>query len=647
MDKVQAISSPAAAPEQLYIAPGGQLSQLQQEHGGNSAVTPLPDADSVVEHKELENAGNTSDQQTKDIESANPSSDSHGAAPAIRVREARGAVISRSIPTSEAQLKELESTNSTLEGKAGLSAPSISSASFLSADTKTAEIINNENSKAEAESLAPTTVEEQSSKDIEKAELGKDANKELAEPKDPNIVDWDGPNDPAKAVNWSKKKKWGTITCLSAMTFITPLASSMFAPGVPDVLSDFKSDNALLGSFVVSVYILGYATGPLAIAPLSELYGRRWLYNSTNVLFVIFTIACAVASSLNMLIGFRFLAGCMGSAMLTMGGGTVADLFKQEERGSAIAIWSLGPLMGPVVGPIAGGFLSQAKGWRWVFWVIAMGAAVVTIACFFVLQESYPVTLLERKARRLRKETGNQSLRSISDSGLSPRALFKRSIIRPAKMLFLSPIVLALSVDMAIVYGYLYLLFTTITEVFESNYGFSQGTVGLTYLGLGIGMFLGLIVFGAVSDYIVKHKSANGAMKPEYRLPPMIPGAFCIPVGLFIYGWTAEKHVFWFVPILGSSLVGLGLLATFMPIQTYLVDAFTIHAASAIAANTVLRSLVGALLPLAGPSMYATLGLGWGNSLLGFIAVGMLPIPWILLKYGERIRTSPRFQVTF
>ncbi len=113
---------------------------------------------------------------------------------------------------------------------------------------------------------------------------------------------------------------------------------------------------------------------------------------------------------------------------------------------------------------------------------------------------------------------------------------------------------------------------------------------------------------------------------------------------MFLYGWTAEKHVFWIVPIIGTGIVGIGLLATFMPIQTYLVDAFTIYAASALAANTVLRSLAGALLPLAGRKMYATLGLGWGNSLLAFIALAMVPIPYIFYVYGERIRKSPRFQ---
>ena len=213
------------------------------------------------------------------------------------------------------------------------------------------------------------------------------------------------------------------------------------------------------------------------------------------------------------------------------------------------------------------------------------------------------------------------------------------------KMLIFSPIVLTLSLYMAVVYGYLYLLFTTITEVYEVQYQFSAGSVGLTYLGIGVGSLIGVITFGIASDRIMKALAKNGEMKAEYRLPPMIPGSFLIPIGLFLYGWSVEKHVFWIVPILGTGGVGLGLLATFMPISTYLVDAFTTYAASALAANTVLRSLIGALLPLAGQKMYATLGYGWGNSLLAFIALVMCPLPVFLYKYGERIRKSPRFQL--
>ena len=208
--------------------------------------------------------------------------------------------------------------------------------------------------------------------------------------------------------------------------------------------------------------------------------------------------------------------------------------------------------------------------------------------------------------------------------------------------------VFTVSCYMGLIYGILYLLFSSLSLVFEDDYGFSQGTVGLTFLGIGIGSMLGLIIFGIISDKILKYLGKkHGGFKPEFRLPPLIPGCFMVPLGLFWYGWTAQTHQHWILPIIGTMFVGLGMLATFMPIQTYLVDAFTIYAASAIAANTVFRSLAGAFLPLAGPKMYATLGLGWGNSLLAFIALAFTPVSWIFLKYGERIRTSERFKVEF
>lgn len=231
------------------------------------------------------------------------------------------------------------------------------------------------------------------------------------------------------------------------------------------------------------------------------------------------------------------------------------------------------------------------------------------------------------------------------------------------------------------IYGYLYLLFTTITEVYEDTYHFSQGIAGLSYLGLGIGMFIGLGGFGATSDRRIK--SANAKLKaagdneseipPEIRLEALVPAAFCIPIGLFWYGWSAEKHIHWIMPIIGTGWLGLGTIGIFvsvlvcpfyfpnnlpikhtnsilrsqMGVQTYLVDCFLQYAASVTAANTIIRSLVGALLPLAGEPLYKKLGLGWGNSLLAFIALAMTPLPLVFLKYGGRLRTSKKFQVDF
>lgn len=137
-------------------------------------------------------------------------------------------------------------------------------------------------------------------------------------------------------------------------------------------MKEFDNSNPELASFVVSVYLLGFAFGPLFLAPLSELYGRLYIYHTCNVFFVVFNIACAVSNSLESLIGFRLLAGIAGSAPLTIGAGSMADMIRQERRGAAMAIWAMGPLFGPVIGPIAGGYLTQDLGWRWCFWVLAI-----------------------------------------------------------------------------------------------------------------------------------------------------------------------------------------------------------------------------------------------------------------------------------
>lgn len=313
-------------------------------------------------------------------------------------------------------------------------------------------------------------------------------------PRDPNIVDWDGEDDPQNPRNWSSKAKMANTSLVIVLTLLTPLASSMFAPGVPQVLADFKTDAPTIAEFVVSIYILGFAVGPLIISPLSEMYGRWPVYVVCNILFFIFTIACAVADSMAQLIVFRFFAGTFGVCPVTLGGATISDLIDQEKRGVAMSLFGMGPLLGPVIGPIAGSYLAAAEGWRWTFWVIAIAYGVCGIAHFFFCRETYAPVLLEKKTKKLRVETNNQELRSALDNGLSSKERLTRAMVRPFKMLFLSPIVGLMAVYAAFVYGILYLLYTTFTFVFEQYYGFSSSNVGLTYLGSGIGMFIGLFV---------------------------------------------------------------------------------------------------------------------------------------------------------
>ena len=245
--------------------------------------------------------------------------------------------------------------------------------------------------------------------------------------------------------------------------------------------------------------------------------------------------------------------------------------------------------------------------------------------------------LLGWKAARLRKETGNAALVSKMDRGLPPRQLFLRAITRPTKLLILSPIVLLLSLLCAFLFGLLFLLFTTFPAVFEEQYQFSAGVSGLSYLGVGIGLAVSLGAFATLSDKL--QKALGDSPKPEGRLKPMMWVMPAVPVGIFWYGWAAEQQTHWIVPIIGTSFFGFGFLWVIMPTQLYLVDVFGPEAAaSALAANVILRLLFAAFIPLAAPSLYADLGLGWGNSVLGFIGVAFLPLPFFFYRYGGWLR---------
>ncbi|EPE09936.1 major facilitator superfamily transporter multidrug resistance [Ophiostoma piceae UAMH 11346] len=461
---------------------------------------------------------------------------------------------------------------------------------------------------------------------------------------DLGIVGWESEADPAMPLNFSPRRKWTIITFLASMTLMTPFASSILAPGITMMDDEFHNDSLTLGSLAVSIYLLGYAVGPLLLAGLSELYGRHIVLNISNAFFCVWQIGCALAPSLNSLIVFRFFAGIGGSACMTLGGACISDLFPIEERGLALSLWTIGPLVGPSVGPIAGAWIAQTIGWRWDFWIVLIPGAINTIVMAVFSTETSHQVLIRRKVNRLAKELGRDDLRSCYEDPNKPRAptrqLLLQGLVRPLKLLFKSPVLFVISLYIAFAYGVLYLLFNTIPMVFQDGYGWSTGITGLVYIPMGLGYCAGLVVFARVSDRTVVRLTKNngGVYEPEMRLVDCVYFACCLPITFFWYGWSADKQVHWIVPVLGLFPYGFAVLGIWQPAQAFVIDGYGQYAASAIAAFTVFRSVVAAFLPLAGPPMYASLGIGWGNSLLGFICIALIPVPLFLYRYGAILR---------
>ncbi|KAF4999679.1 hypothetical protein FDECE_11433 [Fusarium decemcellulare] len=461
----------------------------------------------------------------------------------------------------------------------------------------------------------------------------------------PIIVGWDGPNDPENPKNWSKRRKCINIGLMSLLTIISPLASSMFAPGVPQLMKNFHAHSNELATFVVSIYMFGYAFGLMIFASLSEIFGRLYLYKIGNVFFGLFCIGAALSTSIDMLMVFRFLMGVVGCIPTTVGIGSIIDIVSLEFRGRAVSLWAIGPLLGTVLGPTAGGYLIQHAGWRWVFWFLAILSGVFSIL-MLGMRESYAPVLLQRKAKHLRKTTGNTDFKCELNTGSIESV--KLAAVRPWKFLFATPIVICIAIYVGASNGILSLLIATFSFVYSDQYNFDEGEAGLSFLPAGLGMMAGVLTFGHLSDFLVrrwKRKQEPGSTyKPEIKLTPwlVVPTGLALPIGLITYGWAAEKQLHWIVPMIGVFVFSMGTLGTTNTLHNYLVDAYPKHASTGSASTTVVRSLGGALVPLSGLSLYERLGYGWGNSLLGFLSLMLILIPLILYYFGATFRGESR-----
>ncbi|KAH6665271.1 MSF membrane transporter [Plectosphaerella plurivora] len=453
------------------------------------------------------------------------------------------------------------------------------------------------------------------------------------------LVCFEGPDDPYHPLNWPMRKKVTTTLIYGFVTMTATWASSSFSAGTAQVAQEFHigEQTAVLGT---TLFLIGFGLGPLLWAPMSEVYGRRMAVLPQMFVASCFSFASATSTNFQTLILTRFFGALFASAPVTNTGGVMGDLFSPAHRGIAMAG---GTTLGPIVS--AAFVANPSLGWRWTEYFTGILQAFMLVVAAVLIDESYPPSLLIVKAKRLRHETGNWALHArFEEWDVGFAELARKFLLRPAQLLG-TPICFLIAFYASFVFGILYLNLGSIPIIFGELRGWSSVVATLPFLGLLLGAFAGagINVWNQFVYNAYFHEAGDRAV-PERRLPPMMAGGCLFAAGLFITGWTADpRDAPWIAPVIGLFMTGCGFFMIFQAALNYLVDTFQLYAASAVAANTFLRSCFAAAFPLAVTPLYHNLGVGPGSSIFGGIGCLLIPVPFVFFIYGKRIRASSKW----
>jgi len=449
-----------------------------------------------------------------------------------------------------------------------------------------------------------------------------------------------------KPKNWSFNKKLKHTVLYGILTFAAQLNSTTMSASVfPDLVKEEFGIQREIALLTTALYILGIAFGPMVFAPLSEVYGRKLGVLVPFLISGLFSLACASNYDVAGMMICRFFSGFFAGAPIVSAGGVLADIWEPAERGTFFAIYACFVAGGPSFGPLVASLLmhseTKASAWRIPQYFSGLFTCVLFIISEIIADETYEPLLLSKRAKQMRLNSGNWIIHAKHDEWtLTWEELMKIHIMRPFKML-VTPIVFIIALFASYVYGIFYLMITTMPDAFELTRGWTGTIATLPNIALFGGVLCGCsLQILATKRYAKLFAANNNVALPEERFSLMIFTAWMMPAGIFIFGWTSSRTIHWVVPCIGIWSIGTGFITIFQGSLNYLVDSNPKYSASVIAANTFLRSVFAASFPLFSKQLFVNLGVHWGCSLIGFIALGMLPIPYLFYKYGEKIRSK-------
>ncbi|GMM54200.1 spermine transporter [Maudiozyma humilis] len=437
--------------------------------------------------------------------------------------------------------------------------------------------------------------------------------------------------------NWPTWIRWFYTVILSALVVCAAYGSACITGGLGTVTKKYHV-GLEVAILTCSLMVIGFALGPLIWSPVSDLYGRRVAYFFSMGLYVIFNIPCALAPNIGGLIVCRFLCGVFAAAPLCLVGGSIADMFPASTRGKAIAVFAWAPYAGPCIGPLVTGFITvSTERMDLIFWVNMAFAGVMWIIVALI-PETYAPVILQRRAVRLRKETGNPKIMTEQEAqGITLNEMMKACVVRPLVFAVTEPVLVATCFYVCLIYSLLYAFFFAFPVVFGELYGYKDNYVGLMLIPILIGATFALGFTTWCENRYLKLMSERRPT-PEDRLLGAKIGAPFAAIGLWLLGATAEKHVIWVGPASSGLSFGFGMVLIYYSLNNYIIDCYVQYASSALATKVFLRSAGGAAFPLFTMQMYHKLGLHWASWLLAFICTAMIALPFGFSIWGKELR---------
>ncbi|KAJ5766282.1 uncharacterized protein N7511_003898, partial [Penicillium nucicola] len=465
-------------------------------------------------------------------------------------------------------------------------------------------------------------------------------------PEGPIIISWSGPDDTENPQNWPRLlKAW--VTCvISIYSFVVYCGSSIFVPSYEAMIAKFGHSEVVV-SLVMALYVLGYGTGPLLFSPLSEIpsIGRNPPYVISFLLFIIISICLAVLDNFPAIVVLRFFQGFFGSPCLATGGATIYDIYSVSTAPYATAVWVACVYCGPAIGPLLGTQAVKNINWHWPLWQISIMGGTILLLMICSLPETSSSNILRRRARSLRKSTGNENI--IAPSELNPIKLsthIKESLIRPMEIAIKDPAIGFVCIYASFIYAIYYSFFEVFPIVYLDMYKMSPVSYSLIFLAIVAGCLVALSIW---SIYQLQMKETQAELISlnlhEKNLVPALPGVILTPVGLFIFAWTARQSIHWIVPTLGIAIYAGATFGIFQSIFIYLPITYPQFVASLLAASDFTRSATAAVVVIVSTYMYDNLGVSKGVTLLASISILGIVGMFLFWIFGASLRARSKF----